>query len=68
MGHIIDREARRRVVVHNRAGAIGVADGRVNGIAQVNRERFVVLELGIAVDQHRDLFGRVRWPQSSSVP
>ena len=57
--HVINREARRRLIVDNRACAIGIADRRAARVAQVDRERFVRLKRRITVHQHRDLLGRL---------
>ena len=59
MCHVINREARRRIVIDDRASPIRIADRRVDRSREMHRKRFVRLELGIAVDQHRDLLGRL---------
>ena len=53
--HIIDAHAdRRRVVVLDRAAAL-----RAHGVRQVDEELLVRLEVGIAVDEHGYLHGRI---------
>ena len=52
LGHVADADA--RLVVHDRADALAVGDGRVGRAAQVDEEGLVRLAEAVAVDQDGD--------------
>ena len=56
MGYVVDREA-CRIIIDNGPSAVRVGDSSANWVAKVNAERFVSLNIRIAIHRYSDLFG-----------
>src|SRR5947208_436042 len=61
LAHVIDRQRGSRIVVHDRARAGVLRDGRAGGTAQLDREGLAQLEGRVRADLDRDGLARVAW-------
>ena len=65
-GHVIDAQARQRVIVSDGSQALSFCDCRIGGIAQIHEECFVRLGQCVPFDEYGDCLVCFTWQRTSA--